>query len=128
MGEIEDQLAELLGDDDLAAECPRPDSPLRRPEPVRLPVAEAIRICGRGEVLAAYEGANTRAVAMLESGHIAVLDDVCPHDGGLLSDGFVEGERVVCARHGWEFDGHTGRCHGREQVAISCRIAKPPHI
>jgi nitrite reductase/ring-hydroxylating ferredoxin subunit len=35
---------------------------------------------------------------------------VCPHDGGRISDGFVDGERLVCARHGWELVARNGRC------------------
>ena len=50
-----------------------------------------------------------------------VTDDVCPHDGGKLSDGFVDGGKLVCARHGWEFDGCTGACPERD-VVIATRL------
>ena len=43
-------------------------------------------------------------VARTKSGRLIVAKDNCPHDGGLLSTGFVEGERIVCNRHGWEFE------------------------
>ncbi len=55
-----------------------------------------------GAVVAARDGARPVAVARLESGRVVVVDDTCPHDGGRISDGFVDGERLVCARHGWE--------------------------
>ena len=63
-----------------------------------------------GAVVAARDGARPVAVARLGSGALVVVEDVCPHDGGRISDGFVEGERIVCARHGWELVACNGRC------------------
>jgi nitrite reductase/ring-hydroxylating ferredoxin subunit len=63
-----------------------------------------------GAVIAARIGARQVAVARLGSGRLVVVDDACPHDGGRISDGFVEGERLVCARHGWELEARDGRC------------------
>jgi len=63
-----------------------------------------------GRVVAARDGARPVAVARLESGALVVVDDECPHDGGRISDGYVEGELLVCARHGWELRVCSGRC------------------
>ncbi len=63
-----------------------------------------------GALVAARERGRDVAVARLASGRLVVVDDVCPHDGGRLSDGFVDGEHLVCARHGWEFSVCSGRC------------------
>ena len=63
-----------------------------------------------GAVVRARDGARPVAVARLESGRLVVVDDECPHDGGRISDGYVDGERLVCARHGWELDVVDGRC------------------
>ena len=63
-----------------------------------------------GSILPARDGARAVAVARLGSGQLVVIDDVCPHDGGRLSGGFVEGDRLVCVRHGWELDVCGGRC------------------
>lgn len=71
-----------------------------------------------GALLRARDGARAVAVARLGSGRLVVVDDVCPHDGGRISDGFVEGERLVCARHGWEFEVEGGRC----QRARNCKL------
>ena len=51
-----------------------------------------------------------RAVARLRSGRLVVVDDRCPHDGGRISDGWVAGEHLVCARHGWELTVENGHC------------------
>ena len=56
-----------------------------------------------GSIVAARRGAEPVAVARLTSGRLVIVADRCPHDGGRISDGFVEGERLVCARHGWQF-------------------------
>jgi nitrite reductase/ring-hydroxylating ferredoxin subunit len=63
-----------------------------------------------GRVIAARAGARRVAIARLASGRLIVVDDECPHDGGRISDGFVDGERLVCARHGWELEARNGRC------------------
>jgi 3-phenylpropionate/trans-cinnamate dioxygenase ferredoxin component len=63
-----------------------------------------------GRVVAGRDGARPVAVARLETGELVVVDDNCPHDGGLISDGYVEGDLLVCARHGWQFRACNGRC------------------
>jgi nitrite reductase/ring-hydroxylating ferredoxin subunit len=69
-----------------------------------------------GAMLAARIGARRVAVARLGSGRLVVVADACPHDGGRISDGFVDGERLVCARHGWELTARRNRC----ERAASC--------
>jgi len=63
-----------------------------------------------GAVIAARVGAHRVAVARLGSGRLVVVADECPHDGGRISDGFVDGEHLICARHGWELEARNGRC------------------
>ena len=63
-----------------------------------------------GAVIAARIGAHRVAVARLASGRLVIVADECPHDGGRISDGFVDGERLICARHGWELEARNGRC------------------
>lgn len=63
-----------------------------------------------GAVMPARVGSQRVAVARLGSGKLVVVEDECPHDGGRISDGFVDGERLVCARHGWELVARNGRC------------------
>jgi phenylpropionate dioxygenase-like ring-hydroxylating dioxygenase large terminal subunit len=63
-----------------------------------------------GAILRARDGGRSVAIARLGSGRLVVVDDVCPHDGGRISDGFVDGDRLVCARHGWELEALGGRC------------------
>lgn len=36
------------------------------------------------------------------------LEDVCTHDGGILTGGSIEGDAIVCPRHGAKFCIRTG--------------------
>jgi 3-phenylpropionate/trans-cinnamate dioxygenase ferredoxin subunit len=47
------------------------------------------------------------AVYRLEDGFYAI-DDICTHDGGPLAEGEVEGDQVICPRHGARFSIKTG--------------------
>ena len=43
-------------------------------------------------------------------GAIYALDNTCPHAGGPLGEGKLEGNAVACPWHGWKFDVPTGSC------------------
>ena len=43
-------------------------------------------------------------------GEILAIGNECPHQGGSLSDGLVEGDIVTCPLHGWEVDLRSGAC------------------
>lgn len=50
-----------------------------------------------------------RVYALFHSGGvISAIDGICPHQGGPLADGPVEGTLVTCPWHGWQFDIRTG--------------------
>lgn len=42
-------------------------------------------------------------------GVISAIDGICPHQGGPLADGTLEGTCVTCPWHGWQFDVRTGK-------------------
>lgn len=43
------------------------------------------------------------------AGTVFAIGDVCTHDNGPLGDGEVDGDEVVCPRHGARFDIRTGK-------------------
>ena len=94
MGPVSAQLLDVLGYD------PDDGTPDVRDLPL-IPVGALVR---------ARDGARTVAVARLASGTLVVVDDRCPHDGGRISDGWVEGEQLICARHGWALEVTGGGC------------------
>ena len=55
-----------------------------------------------------------RAYALFRVGEeITCLDGLCPHQGGRLADGPLEGSKVTCPRRDclrWSFDVLTGDC------------------
>ena len=42
------------------------------------------------------------------NGRLYAMDNVCPHMGGALGQGTVEGGFVVCPWHGWQIRPETG--------------------
>ena len=42
------------------------------------------------------------------NGTITAMDNICLHMGGPLGQGFIEGDKIVCPWHGWEYDLKTG--------------------
>ena len=76
-------------------------------------MAEFVRVARQSEL---PEGTtrevelNGRVVALFNiNGNIFAIDGICPHAGGPLGEGFVEGTTVTCPWHGWQFDLGTGR-------------------
>ena len=42
-------------------------------------------------------------------GEIFAMDGVCPHQGGPIGKGKMQGCIVTCPWHGWQFDVHDGQ-------------------
>jgi nitrite reductase (NADH) small subunit len=42
------------------------------------------------------------------NGKISAMDNVCLHRGGPLGQGMIEGNKLVCPWHGWQWDPQTG--------------------
>ncbi len=54
--------------------------------------------------------AEQRVVAIYNvQGNIYALDGVCPHQGGPLGRGTLDGYVVTCPWHGWQYDVRTGQ-------------------
>lgn len=50
-----------------------------------------------------------KAVALFNcDGVFYAIDDTCPHQGGPLGEGDVEGTTVTCPWHEWRYDVRTG--------------------
>ena len=43
------------------------------------------------------------------NGTISAMDNVCLHRGGPLGQGVIEGDKLVCPWHGWQYDPKTGQ-------------------
>jgi nitrite reductase (NADH) small subunit len=58
-----------------------------------LPVGSSKEVEHRGRVVALFN----------VDGKITAIDGICPHAGGPLSEGVVEGGVITCPWHGWQF-------------------------
>ncbi len=70
-------------------------------------------------------GDRLLAVYHLEGDEFHVLDGICPHAGGPLAEGTVQGNIVTCPWHGWQFDVTTGRhclTPQIQQTRYACRV------
>jgi NAD(P)H-dependent nitrite reductase small subunit len=60
---------------------------------------------GEGKVVTAGD----REVAVFNvAGKFYAVDNLCPHRGGPLGEGVLDGHVVTCPWHGWRFDVCTG--------------------
>lgn len=79
---------------------------------------------GARRVLSAQGAA---AIAVFRTGEDAVfaLVDRCPHRGGPLSEGIVEGTAVACPLHGWVIDLESGHAEAPDEgcaQAVAVRL------
>jgi len=64
-----------------------------------------------------------RGVALFNvEGELFALDNTCPHAGGPLGEGTLQGDIVQCPWHGWKFNVRTGQClkNPVDDWAVSC--------
>src|SRR5207249_1840663 len=57
-------------------------------------------------------------------GEIRALLGVCPHHGGPLGQGALEGSVVTCPWHAWEFDSATGACVFNAELKVPAYPAR----
>jgi nitrite reductase (NADH) small subunit len=62
-----------------------------------------------GEGTIVFVGIRRLALFRVD-GEVLCVDNRCPHAGGFLGLGAVEGCMVRCPRHDWRFDLKTGQC------------------
>jgi nitrite reductase/ring-hydroxylating ferredoxin subunit len=60
-----------------------------------------------GQLLCLTLGGRRLVVGRTTQGYFA-LDDSCPHAGGSLSEGMLEGGAVICPIHGFAYDVVSG--------------------
>jgi len=53
------------------------------------------------------------------NGTISAIDNVCLHQGGPLGEGTIEGGKVVCPWHGWQYDPRTGQVVGNPGAKVA---------
>jgi nitrite reductase (NADH) small subunit len=62
-----------------------------------------------GALIEVVQGDNPYALCNV-AGEIRAISGVCPHHGGPLGQGTLDGSIVTCPWHAYEFDSDTGVC------------------
>jgi nitrite reductase/ring-hydroxylating ferredoxin subunit len=78
--------------------APAPRAALVRPQEIAEGAAKLLR--AGGEEMAVFK----------LNGRLYGIQNICPHEGGQLCNGWLEGGEVVCPLHGYKFDLRTGAC------------------
>lgn len=55
---------------------------------------------------------------------VHVIDGRCPHRGGPLGEATLQGERIACPLHGWEFNVTDGSCLDRPDKPVTVYEAR----
>ncbi len=63
---------------------------------------------------------NGKEVAIFcVGGRYFATDNLCPHEGGPLAEGNLEGDSVTCPWHGWQFDVVSGEGSNSYGLSLS---------
>jgi ferredoxin-nitrite reductase len=75
-----------------------PERPMVRSPEIAEGSAKLLR--SKGEEVAVFKS----------NGQLYGIQNICPHEGGQLCNGWIEGGEVVCPLHGYKFDLKSGAC------------------
>ncbi len=66
---------------------------------------------------------NNQEIAVFKhEGKLCAMQNICPHEGGQLSAGWIEDGAAVCPLHGYKFDLTNGTC--TTDVKLKAKIFK----
>lgn len=70
-----------------------------------------------GSLIEIVRGDDLYALCHVE-GQVRALSGVCPHAGGPLGQGAMEGSLVTCPFHAFQFDSATGVCTLDDEMRV----------
>ena len=65
------------------------------------------------------EAGGQEIALFIVEGKVCAIHNVCPHQGGPLSEGGLRGKEVMCPWHGWNFDVTTGACSFNPRIKVA---------
>lgn len=83
-----------------------------------------VKLCSKaqlppeGEATEITLGSRVICVANV-NGAISAMDNVCLHRGGPLGQGVLEGGKLVCPWHGWQWNPKTGEAAHNPAFKVS---------
>ena len=75
-----------------------------------VPVGEGRVVDAAGKTIALFNVGGT----------YYALDNGCPHRGGPLGDGDLDGAIAICPWHGWRWDVRTGANANNPAITVPC--------
>ncbi|MFY1825135.1 Rieske (2Fe-2S) protein [Myxococcus fulvus] len=82
-----------------------------------IPVARLTALDARGRAVVQVGDVRVALVRGVD-GQLHALEDTCPHRGGSLHEGDLEGTLLHCPLHAWPFDVRTGLCPWRPDAKV----------
>jgi nitrite reductase (NADH) small subunit len=70
---------------------------------------------GKGRIVTVH---GTKIALFLCGGEVFAIKNQCPHMGGDLGEGLLQGEIVRCPWHGWRFSVRTGKAPETDVVGV----------
>lgn len=75
-------------------------------------MAKFVKVAATGDIPEGegrcFEVGDQQVAIFNVEGTYYALDNVCPHQGGPLGEGELDGKMVTCPWHAWDFDVTTG--------------------
>lgn len=68
----------------------------------------------------AVDASGTPVALYNVSGRVYATSNTCPHRGGPLGEGDLNGATVTCPWHAFQFDVATGRCATNPALSVGC--------
>ena len=84
-----------------------------KPDEVVPGAVHAVQIFGKRYALYKTDGGEFYATA-----------DGCPHAGGPLAEGELDGFEVTCPFHSWTFDVRDGSCTSGQEMGVDCTAVR----
>jgi nitrite reductase/ring-hydroxylating ferredoxin subunit len=92
-------------------------------------MGKTVRVAGAGDVapgetrVVTVEG-HTLALCNVD-GTVYAVDNACPHRGGPLGEGELQGRVLTCPWHGWRWDVTTGASANTPGLRVGCVPVTP---
>lgn len=81
-------------------------------------IASTSELPAEGKAVEFTVGERVICVANV-AGEYSAMDNVCIHRGGPLGQGIVEGGKIVCPWHGWQYDLKTGEASHNPNAKVA---------
>ena len=72
----------------------------------------------------ALSGNGFDVVVVRTQAGLRAFEGRCPHQGALLGEGELDGDKLVCRNHRWCFSVDTGQREGGPQCLVSCPVVE----